>query len=89
MQARTTTFTYYDASGLLKSETVEPDSVVNGVKRVTEFEYDASGNQTKATVRGWNGEVSEDRVTSTQWDDLRRFPKSIQNPKLHYCPVKS
>ena len=78
---RTTTYTYF-ASGRLKTETVEPDSATAGVKLDTAHEYDAVfGNRTKSTATGWNGEVSQDRPTTTGWDPSGRFPTSTKNAK--------
>jgi RHS repeat-associated protein len=85
--ARTSSFTYYETThGLLKSETVEPNDNTT-LKVTTSYEYDASGNKTKATVSGAgltdSSGAPADRVTQTQYDSNGRFPLWTKNALLH------
>ena len=80
-KVRTTGYTYYPGSRLLKTETTEPGGS-DDVKLVMEYKYDPlNGNRIKATATGWNGEASQARSTSTGWDPSGRFPLTTTNAK--------
>ena len=79
--ARTTSYTYYSDSRLLKTETTEPGGS-DDVKLVAEYKYDPlNGNRVKATATGWNGEASQARSTATGWDPSGRFPLTTTNAR--------
>lgn len=82
-QTRTSSFTYDSNTGLLLTETVEPDvggGDPNNLKVTNTYEYDAFGNKTSSTVSG--GGMSP-RITSTAYDQRGRFPDSSTNALGH------
>ena len=82
VQVRTSNFTYYPDTGLLQTHVVEPAGAP-GVKVTTTFHYTPLGGIDTVKTSGWNGYVDEDRVNSTTWDALQRFP-SIQQDALNH-----
>lgn len=92
---RKSAFTYDATTGLLKTETVEPDDAK--LTLTTTYGYDSYGNKTSVTVSGANISVdtngtvtatgSTSRATSTAYDVRGRFPISTTNAKTqteHY-----
>lgn len=77
-QVRTSRFTYQAGSGLLESETIEPDNAA--LKLTTTYGYDSYGNKTSSRLSA-PGEA--DRVASTQYDGQGRFPVSSTNALAH------
>lgn len=76
---RTSAFSYYGSGdgvlqGLLKSETVEPDSAAAAT---TTYEYDGFGNKTRVT-RSASGLA--DRYTQTTYDAAGRYAVSSSSP---------
>lgn len=86
---RKSSFTYDPATGLLLTETVEPDdsSTVNPQRLVTTYAYDDFGNKETVTVSGTGltdaaGDAA-DRVTETHYDARGRFPEWSRNALGH------
>lgn len=73
-------FTYDMASGsgLLNSETIEPDSSAK-ISITKTYTYDVFGNITSTSVKAWNGFAVETRTTYTTYDSLGRFPVTYKN----------
>ena len=75
---RKSSFDYY-TSGLLKSETIEPDNAT--LKQVTTYDYDGYGNRTTATVSG-DG-LASSRTSTTTYSPDGLFPVSVTNALGH------
>jgi len=75
---RTSSWTY-DASGLIETETVEPDATQ--LRLDTTYTYDAFGNKTAVTVSSpATGDAAiTPRTTSTTYDAEGRFPATVTN----------
>jgi len=80
---RTSAFTYDPATGLLLTETIEPDHAGNpeNLTLTTTYTYDVYGNKTAATLTG--GGLSSPRSTSTDYDDQGRLPIKTTNALGH------
>ncbi|VVM19854.1 hypothetical protein BSPWISOXPB_3809 [uncultured Gammaproteobacteria bacterium] len=70
---RTSSFTY-NSDGLLKSETIAPNT---NKSLTTTYEYDSFGNKTKSTVTG-SGIVS--RSTTVEYSTDGKFPVKTPMP---------
>jgi RHS repeat-associated protein len=75
---RTTTFTYDANTGLMTQSVVEPSNATFRVQ--SDFEYDAFGNQKKATISGANIAI---RISQTGYDTQGRFPTILTNALSH------
>ncbi len=75
--ARTSTFEYDSASGLLTKETIEPNSSFELIKTYT---HDSFGNRDSVTESG-TGITS--RTTTTNYDSKGQFPVTITNDLGH------
>ncbi|VVM23422.1 hypothetical protein BSPWISOXPB_8813 [uncultured Gammaproteobacteria bacterium] len=73
---RTSSFTY-NSDGLLKSETIAPNT---NKSLTTTYEYDSFGNKTKSTITG-SGIVS--RSTSVEYSTDGKFPVKTTNALGH------
>ena len=79
-QSRESSFTYDSVSGLLKSETIEPNDLDLWVK--VAYEYDIYGNRTKSTITG--ADLVGPRITTTTYDLVNsQFPYVITNAEGH------
>jgi len=76
-KARSSSFTY-DASGFLKTETIEPDNAA--VRQQTTYGYDGFGNRTTTTVTGAG---ITPRTTTVAYDINGMFPVSTTNALGH------
>ncbi len=83
---RTASFDYYPASSqhynMLKSETIEPDFLPvdgqeNNLTLVTSHYYDAYGNKTHTSTRGWDGQAIVDRQGKKQFYEQGRYVSRI------------
>ena len=89
-QTRVSSFDYYVATGLLLSETIEPDRNADPANYTltTSYVYDCFGNKTLATVLG-GGLSSRTTTTSYNPADIGasgpngRFPQKTTNAALH------
>jgi RHS repeat-associated protein len=81
--ARASSFGYDPVTGLLTTETVEPDDATAdlNLKLTTTYGYDAFGNKQTVTVTGRDGTSPTDvsRVTTTIYDARGRFPDHSSN----------
>ena len=77
-QIRNSRFTYNGSSGLLETETIEPNNAALTV--TTTYGYDGYGNKTSSRLSA-PGET--DRVASTQYDTQGRFPVLSLNALNH------
>ena len=75
---RTSAFSYSATTGLLLTETIEPDNTA--LKLITSYTYDLYGNKKTATVAG-SGITS--RSSTTNYDTQGRFPTSASNALNH------
>ena len=75
--ARTSTFEYDSATGLLTKETIEPNSSFELIKTYT---HDSFGNRDSVTESG-TGITS--RTTTTNYDSKGQFPVTITNDLGH------
>ncbi len=62
----------YDEDGWLKKEVTEPGN--DTIQIVKAYERDIYGNITKTSETGWNGEIEETRIRTSEYDSLGRFP---------------
>ncbi len=74
--ARTISYTYDLATGLLEEETLEPDGQ-DRIKLSTSYSIDAYGNVTGTTIRNNNNIIL--RSNSLTYDDLHRLPVEQTN----------
>lgn len=82
--SRTSSFTY-DTNGLLKSETVEPNSINSCA--VTTYTYDAYGNKSGATVANCSGTVATrqqfaSRTTTSDFDPASMPAVSVRGTSV-------
>ncbi|MBL4776010.1 MAG: hypothetical protein JKY87_08180, partial [Mariprofundus sp.] len=75
---RTSSFTWYPVTGLLKDETIEPDSTTLWQK--TAYLYDGFGNRTESTMTG--SDILP-YTTSVAYFPDGQFPSSTTNAKGH------
>jgi RHS repeat-associated protein len=82
-QTRVSSFTYNTTTGLLVTETVEPDRASDPANYTltTTYGYDAFGNKTSATTNG--GGLGAGRSATTTYDAAGRFPVSTTNALGH------
>lgn len=76
--SRTSSFSYYESSnlkGLLKTETVQPDSGKQDQTLTSLHLYDAFGNKEQVKTTGWDGVANITRLGArTVFDNLGRYP---------------
>ncbi len=77
-QTRTMDYAWYTGTGLLKSETIEPD--LNEFRRVTDYSYGPLGNRRFTTVSGTGIET---RTTEQGYDAYGRFNTYTKNALGH------
>ena len=85
---RKSSFTYDDATGLLKSETVEPNGA-SGQTLTTTYKRDSAGNVTEVKESGYGGPALDgttapalqDRKSTTVYDSDKRYVTARRN---HY-----
>jgi RHS repeat-associated protein len=82
-QTRVSSFTYNPTTGLLVTETVEPDRATDPANYTltTTYGYDAFGNKTSAVTTG--GGLGSGRSATTAYDAVGRFPVSTTNALGH------
>ena len=76
-QTRSSSFTYDETTGILKTETIEPESDKWLKKSYT---YDSYGNKIKESVSGADIQT---RVTTTSYDSKGKFATKITNALGH------
>lgn len=82
---RTSSFEYDPVSGLLSSETVEPDGRAE-VRLRTEYTRNANGTIATTRVKG-SAIANEDRISRTLYDSNGQFPTSAVNALNHTASV--
>jgi len=75
---RTSEFAYYADSGLIHTETIEPDTTDMWLRKT--YQYDGFGNKTSILTEGYNITA---RATTTSYDAQGRFPEWSENALLH------
>ncbi len=76
-KTKTSSFTYDDNTGILTSETIEPDNAKWLTKSYT---YDSAGNKLSETITGTD---IQEGITTYNYDPLGKFATSVTNALGH------
>ena len=79
----------YNTTTRQKISEITDDNLGDAFRLTALYEYNARGNITKITQRGWNGTLVEDRVSTLTYDAYGRYVSSSLNPLNHqYSTIK-